>query len=72
MKIKRVSRTKTLRLYEKRLVEELIPAYLSKSRSKDTAEEVLMDMKLGCNNPFAFACVILDNEDEPASVPGEI
>ena len=65
MKIKRVSRTGTLKLYEKRLVEELIPAYLSKSRSKDTAEEVLMDMKLGCNNPFAFICVILDDADVP-------
>ena len=65
MKIKRVSRTRTLRLYEKKLVEELIPAYLSRSRSRDTAEEVMMDMKLGCNDPFAFVCVILDDEDVP-------
>lgn len=54
---------KTLRQYERVLLEELIPKYLSKSQCHDAPQQILADMRTECHNPFYLSCVLLDEDD---------
>lgn len=65
MKVRRIGTIKTLKQYEKALLEDVFPKYLAKSKSRETPQVMLADMRMECHNPFFIACVVLDEGDKP-------
>jgi hypothetical protein len=65
MKIKRIGTLKTLRQYEKALLERVFPKYIAKADCEDQPQEILAQIRLECHNPFFMACALLDEADTP-------
>lgn len=65
MKIKRIATLRTLRQYERVLLEELLPKHLAKSGCSEQPQEVLSLIRLECHNPFFLCCVLLSEDSEP-------
>ena len=65
MKLKRIGTLKTLRQYEKALLEDVLPRYIAKAGVDERPQEILSQIRLECHNPFFFAAVALDNSDRP-------
>ena len=65
MKLKRIGTLKTLRLYEKALLEDILPKYVSKAGVDDRPQEILSQIRLECHNPYFMAGVALDDSDRP-------
>jgi hypothetical protein len=61
MKVKRIGTLKTLRQYEKQLLEQVLPKYVAKSGVDERPQDILAQIRLECHNPFVLSCVLLDD-----------
>lgn len=51
---------KTLKQYERVLLEQIFPRYIRKSGYEEGPQEILNQIRMECHNPFFMCCVILD------------
>ena len=65
MKLKRIGTLKTLRQYEKALLEDVFPKYIAKAGVDERPQEILSQIRLECHNPFFMAAVALGADDRP-------